>query len=96
MKSADIARNALGDEHIWTSEIYSQIALMYQEEGLSQLASLWIRKSFVSCYKAVGISHKGLQIVYTHLKNIEGNIDSPLANAPIEYVASKIKQLMQT
>ena len=92
MKAAEIAENAIGHEHIWTAELYSYMALMHEEEGENELASPWIRKSFMSCYKAVGISHKATKSVFTHLRNIECNIGSTLANIPIELVVNKIKQ----
>lgn len=82
-----------GDEHIWTAEIYSHVALMHSEQDSNQLASPWIRKSFVSCYKAVGINHKSVRVLYTHLQNIEASIGSPLASVPIEFVVSKINQM---
>jgi len=66
---------------------------MYEEEGANELASPWIRKSFMSCYKAVGVGHKSTRSVFSHLRNIECNIDSPLASVPIELIASKIKQI---
>jgi len=66
---------------------------MYSEQGTNELASPWIRRSFVACYKAVGINHKTIRIVYTHLQNIEANIGSPLASVPIEFVISKISQM---
>ena len=93
MKAAEIARNAYGQAHIWTSEIYLYMALMYEEGGKSKLASPWIRRSFVSCYKAVGINHRAIKVVFTHLKLIEHNIRSNLANVPMEFAAAKINEL---
>ena len=93
MKAAEIARNAFGPNHIWTSELYLYMALMYEECSKSQLASPWIRKSFMACYKAVGINHKAIRIVFAHMKLIEYNIGSSLANVPIEFAASKIREL---
>ena len=93
LSAGNLAKNAIGTDHIWTAEIYSQIALMYEEENTDQLASIWIRKSFMSCYKAVGLGHRALKVVYSHLKNIENKVDSPLATLPIEHIRSKIKQL---
>lgn len=93
MKAAEVARNAYGPGHIWTSELYLHMALMYEESGQSQLASPWIRRSFVACYKAVGLSHKAMRIVFGHLKSIEYSIGSDLANVPIEFAAAKIKEI---
>lgn len=39
------------------------------------------------------MGHKMLKVVYMHLRNIECNIDSTLANVPIDLIPSKIKQL---
>lgn len=35
LKAAEICQNALGHDHIWTAEIFSHIALMYEEQGSS-------------------------------------------------------------
>jgi len=93
LRAADIARNAFGQNHIWTAEIYLYIALMHKENSQVQFASPWIRKSFMACYKATGINHKAVKAVFLHLKNIEYNVGSPLANISIEFMASKIKQM---
>ncbi len=45
----------------------------------------------MSCYRAVGMGHKALTVVYMHLKNIEYNIDSPLAGVPIDLLPNKIE-----
>ena len=92
-RATDIAKLAYGDEHIWTAEIYLDVALLYYEDKSSQLASTWIRKSFVACYKAVGIKHKALKAIYKHLMSIEADIDSVLCNVPIDQVMPKLDQI---
>ena len=84
IRAAELARSAFGHEHLWTARIYSDVALMYEEDGANQLASPWMRKSFTGCYKAVGIGHSITKEVYTNLVNIESNIGSPLMLVPIE------------
>lgn len=93
MRAGERAREVCGDEHVWTAQIYSSVALALAKNGSDQLAAPWIRKSFVACCKAVGEGHKALRTVYAHLQNIESAIKSPLSGVPIDLMESKIKQM---
>jgi len=95
MRGAERARQVYGEEHIWIAEIYSKIALTYYKKGNNQLASTWIRRSFIVCHKSVGEGHKALTIIYVHLQKIESARKSVLVNAPIESIEYKIRSLLE-
>eukprot|EP00743_Colponemidia_sp_Colp-15_P010245 GILK01011263.1.p1 GENE.GILK01011263.1~~GILK01011263.1.p1 ORF type:complete len:1014 (+),score=191.11 GILK01011263.1:62-3103(+) len=84
MRAADIMEVLVGFDHPETAEIYSNIALAYQELSPMESASPWIRKAFSIYYKVLGAEHELTQQSWGYLKAIEVFMDSGLDQVPID------------
>ena len=83
-EALSITEFCLGYDHPDTAEGYSKTALAYQENGLFEQASYWIRRAFSIFYKVFGGEDEVTLNAYEILKGIESNVDSKLEILPID------------
>jgi len=92
-KAVEITETVCGFQHHMTAQLYTDIALFYLELHRIELASPSIRKAFVANYLIFGQDSPVTLRSYQLVQQIETNMDSGLAEVPIDMMAERIETL---
>jgi hypothetical protein len=92
-KAVEIMEMVVGVDHPETAEVYLKLALAYQESGIIEQASHWIRKSFCIFSTSFPITDEVVQFTHEYLKKIEIHMSSQLEEIPIERLKSEIEKI---
>ena len=96
LSAVDIIESLLGFMHPETAEVYTQLALQYQEleeMSLSEEAAPYIRKAFVIHMSLFGKEHEITQHTYKLLQGIEISVNSGLESASMSELVERIEEM---
>jgi len=96
MTAMDIIETLLGFMHPETAEVYTQLALQYQEMeemGMCDDAAPYIRKAFVIHMSLFGKDHELTQHTYKLLQGIEISVNSGLEHASMSTLIARIEEI---
>lgn len=92
-RAVEIYETVLGVQHPECAELSQQLALCYQEVGLTVKAAPCIRKSFVVFAAVFGVEHPVTRDAHKVLQSIEVATDSGLGSIPIGELSKRIEAM---